>query len=354
MKFKCKLLIYPEHLHISQIVTGFIMLAKQGIIDLDIEVGDKEKRCISTNMIEVLIDDKIKVVYDVMDGYTYGNKCLDSYLKEVDYYFKRSYNEYDNSKYKYGYKIQPLGFNYHVSTENNILDKMSLDIRSSKGLRKIKESLIEKIQIARGNYRTFFVEQFEQLPYYNDSPNILFLARTWEPLDALSESENNERLAINDMRAKCIRSLKKEFRNRFIGGFTPNEYTINNYNDCISQGISTVKSEFMKQVKQSDICIATLGLHKSNGWKLGEYIAASKGIVTEKMYYDVPGDFKKGDNYLDFENVDQCIENVYNLIDNPQYLYNMKINNFIYYHKYLRPDKIVLNTLISITNDLYK
>lgn len=32
----------------------------------------------------------------------------------------------------------------------------------------------------------------------------------------------------------------------------------------------------------TDICIGSMGLHKSIGWKTGEHIAASKAIINEK------------------------------------------------------------------------
>ena len=61
---------------------------------------------------------------------------------------------------------------------------------------------------------------------------------------------------------------------------------------------------FLNIVKSSDICIATTGLHKSIGWKFGEYIAASRAIITEPLYYEIPGELKRGSNYLEFRNVE--------------------------------------------------
>jgi len=342
MKIKCELRVYPGTVHINQIVTGFLLLKEQNLIDLDIKIDNPQNRKLSINNVEVLINDKIKIVYDLLDGYNFGEKNLDNYLDEVDLYFKRSFNKEENIKFKNYKKIQPLGFNYWITTNGNILDSYNRYQNN--------KLLIKNINIINNLYKkkeiTHF-KNFEQLPYINKNPKILFLARTWEPSNEISNEENEERHNINRVRAECIRELKKEFGNNFVGGFSNTPYTFKNFKDCINANISTNKINFMKQIKKSDICIATLGLHKSNGWKIGEYIAASQAIVSEKMYYEVPGNFKKGSNYLEFNNVNELIQSVNTLYYDNQKLYEMKINNFEYYNRYLRPDMLILNTLVT-------
>ena len=74
-------------------------------------------------------------------------------------------------------------------------------------------------------------------------------------------------------------------------------------------------------------------------------VAASKAIVSEKLHYELPGDFKKGKNYLEFNNVDKCINSIYELIQDKNKRYNMMKNNHIYYMNYVKPDKLVFNSL---------
>ena len=87
------------------------------------------------------------------------------------------------------------------------------------------------------------------------------------------------------------------------------------------------KQNYMRIMKKSDICIATTGLHESIGWKMGEYVAAARGIVSEKLNYRVPGNFKEEKNYLVFSNIDECIDAVDRLYTSPSTLYQMKKNN---------------------------
>lgn len=58
----------------------------------------------------------------------------------------------------------------------------------------------------------------------------------------------------------------------------------------------------------SDICIGSMGLDESIGWKTAEYVAAGKAIIHEKMSYQIPYGFNKDTNYLEFSSADECIE----------------------------------------------
>jgi len=98
-------------------------------------------------------------------------------------------------------------------------------------------------------------------------------------------------------------------------------------------------------VKQSDICIGSMGLHESIGWKTGEYIAASRAIVNERLHYKITGNFDIGKNYLSFNNVDECVNHISHLMQNPDIVYAMKKENEKYYHNFLRPDKQISNAL---------
>ena len=101
-------------------------------------------------------------------------------------------------------------------------------------------------------------------------------------------------------------------------------------------------------VKESSICIATMGLHESIGWKFAEYVSASKAIVSEELHYEVPGDFQSGRNYLTFKTPEECVDQIDKLVKDEDYRYQMMVNNFNYYHQYVRPDRLVLNSLITI------
>jgi hypothetical protein len=86
-------------------------------------------------------------------------------------------------------------------------------------------------------------------------------------------------------------------------------------------------------------------LFNSIGWKLAEYVAFSKAIVSEPLYFEVPGDFKKDKNYLEFTNAGQCVEQTLLLLNDQQKRAEIMENNNRYYNEYLSPDKLIWRTL---------
>lgn len=101
-------------------------------------------------------------------------------------------------------------------------------------------------------------------------------------------------------------------------------------------------------MKECSICITTIGLHFSNVWKLGEYVSQGKAIITEKMIYEVNGNFNKGDNYLEFESPDELVDQVNKILSNKKYMKSMMNKNNEYYRMFLAPDKVVFNALKKI------
>jgi hypothetical protein len=142
--------------------------------------------------------------------------------------------------------------------------------------------------------------------------------------------------------------LQKEFGGRFFGGLAREEYAVEHYKDCLlpDNNISG-KRKYLEILKKFPICVTTAGLNDSNGWKLGEYVAFSKAIVTEPLFFQVPGDFAKEKNYLEFTSPDELIEASTRLFEDKTLRFEMMTNNYKYYQSYLRPDSLVLNTLAT-------
>ena len=334
-KIDCKLILHSKAGHLNQIYTGFSELGKQGYIKLSTEkVFDTNKQ-----ILEVIINKNIKVIYDTMDEEDfYAVTNMD--IRNVDYYFKRSFKKEIAEQYEF--KSYPLGLNYNVYTKNgNVFGKKEIFLNYIKKIVKNKKS-------------NFYFEDFECKPNITENPKICFLTRLWDPdaYEVENEKVRIDRIEINEFRANCIRACKKEFGENFIGGIEDSEFARNNYPDCIVEDKSiTDRYNFMNIVKSSDICIATTGLHKSIGWKFGEYVAASRAIVTEKLHYEIPGDFKSGINYLEFSSEDELVHSIKKLIEDKCLRYEMMKNNHNYYLEYVRPDKLIMNTLTQVIQE---
>lgn len=356
-KISCYVSMGEVPLHLYQITAGFLMLKNQGVIDLKIKnVKKNEKSKLPYNMLEATVNEKVKVLYDLNDGYdnlpeTEYNYAdfMDNLLKEYDFCFKRSYSKEYNEKLKQGHKIYPLGLNYMVTVPHNISHLPASCDPFKEKLKKV----VRMLPFSQYYNRLYHVNSFENHPIRENNPTILFMARLWDSngdnRNGISSNKQEERLYINEFRAKCIRLCKQEFGNKFFGGISPSPFANKYYSDIVIKDQKIVKRNYyLQKVKESSICIATMGLHESIGWKFAEYISASKAIVTERLHYEVPGNLKQGENYLVFQSPDECINQINRLLRNENLRYRIMVNNFHYYHQYVRPDRLVLNSLLTI------
>lgn len=340
-KLDIELNILSDEPHISGIVSGFILLEKQNKINL--KINNRNSNHPHNCLVEAIINNNIKVAYDLLDGYNMDIDAVDSYLNSVDFYFKRSFSASKNLEFKNYKKIHPLGFNYYVTTEKNPMDN------------KVKDKIINYIKILlKGDKNKFYVEEFESIPTFdiNRNPKVIFCTRLWnpdgEPTEGkISEELRAERKLINKLRIDIIQKLKELLGNNFIGGVSNTDYARKVCPQFILDGYITKKKNYLEIMKDCDICIGSMGLHESIGWKTGEYIASSKAIINEAFKYKVIGEFRESENYLSFTTSDECVNHVMNLIKNPKYILDMQNKNYIYYNKYLRPDMQVFNSILK-------
>lgn len=177
------------------------------------------------------------------------------------------------------------------------------------------------------------------------------MTRLWD-YTAKRDEINEQRKCINRIRIETIKALKNEFGSAFFGGIFPNKMS-EKYPDLVLSRFDTQKYSYIKRLRSSTICIATTGLHDSIGWKMPEYVAASKCIISEPLLYEVTGDFKEKVNYLEYTDVDTLISHVHRLLDDNDMRFNMQICNYRYYREYLRPDSLMLNLIAKVkSNDL--
>jgi hypothetical protein len=356
-KISCHLRLGEVPLHLYQIIAGFILLWKQGVIDLQIEkLKFNNPVQLPYNMLEVIVNHDVRVLYDVNDGYDnllsheeeYAG-WYDKLLENYRFCFKRSFSQSYNSYLKQGIKIQPLGLNYMVSIPGNTAHMpMPQDPFHEK-----TKKLVRMLPFSEFYNGLYNINSFEDIPRPQMSPRILFMARLWDANASdkwnISSEKREERLYINEFRAECIRLCRKEFGERFFGGVSKSDFSCKNYPDIVIEAKDVTKRNvYLSKVKESSICIATMGLHKSTGWKLAEYVAASKAIVTEELHYEVPGNFKEHDNFLVFHTPDECIDQIDKLVNNDDLRFNIMLNNYRYYHQYVRADRLILNSLFTV------
>lgn len=101
----------------------------------------------------------------------------------------------------------------------------------------------------------------------------------------------------------------------------------------------TGKRAYLHRMQHTEICVASTGLHGSTGWKLAEYVAAGRAIVTEPLRYTLPGGFEEGKNYKTYTSPAECEEKLRQLLADPAAILAMAQHNAAYYQAWLRPEQ---------------
>lgn len=353
----CTLFCHSISPHVQQLYTGFNMLSEAGLLEVKQILKNKTTRKQTVNLqdarqahLSVNIscgkENLIRLYYDNHDSMEISQEGL----KKHDIYFKRSFSKkyIDTFFPERKEDIYPLGLNYKVLPNRFNPLTLSREISLSNSLRDKIKALVRTCDT--NNKLKFFPRARNMYSFPKEYPEkkVLFMVTAYDPYDNPDRPKEKieERISNNEFRAKCVQLLRNKLRDKFYGGFIHNHYTHKNYkNFLLDYSQNGMKSNYIKILKNFPICIATTGLHGSIGWKLAEYVAFSKAIVSEKLRFKIPGDFRKEKNFLEFTSQDECLEQSIRLLSNERLLNDIMINNSIYYQHYVRPDMLVLNSI---------
>jgi hypothetical protein len=350
----CRLLYQSASPHLQQLYTGFCLLHRSGFLRLSqeprrtvIRYEDDEPHLNGAGHahLNALIDGRLRLHFDTHDAQEIAAGELD----ECDFYFKRSYlpAAVESLPQHLRGKVLPLGLNYRVLPDVTDLFAVGRSLSMSGFSRATLSSLKQALDV--GNRLGFEprLSQMEWSPEPEAAPNVLFLVAAYDPYDDPTRSQEkiDDRLAINEMRARCLELLKEELGPRFTGGFSRTPYTLAHYADLITDLDSTEQQNYLRTLKAFPICVASTGLHGSTGWKLAEYVALSKAVLSERLVYDLPGGFARGRNYIEFTSPEECVNGAVRLIEEPGLRQQIMRNNWAYYRDYLRPDALVRNAI---------
>lgn len=300
--------------------------------------------------VELVLDDRTSAYVDVHDSWEIDAGAYDSH----DLYFKRSYHPGRLPPAQYP-KLRPLGLVNDVRLDGfdlwearRILGQpITLARRGATLLRFLLHSAATFANLGpRPNLALLHAP-----PDLARPPCVLFMAGLWDPsmVPADVPDKAAEFAAINETRAACVRLLRREFGARFFGGVQHTDFTRRDFADVLlPEARAASKRAYIRRVRDYPICIATIGLHGSNGWKLAEYVSLSRSIVSEPLEYQVPGEFAPPTHYLEFRSAESCVEQVSRLMDDADLRAAQMQANHDYYRRWMRPEAVadyVLGTM---------
>jgi hypothetical protein len=337
--------VYIESLvaHTSQLYTGLAMLQDSGKCNVTFKPGTAVRK--NEPLVRMHVNGKW-LLFDLSDNPELYSK---EWLAKSDFYFKRMLTP---ELKKTDARLLPYGLNYPVFHRNDRMIQrafMTNDKRHWVNSFLRTNRLLSKLLNINLSYANNLVHHFEDTPRPVEDPRIIFYARLWNPDSAKQEWKREERIKMNQMRVDLVLRLRKEFGDRFIGGIQRDSLSTQLAADALVKNDDEVfKGNYLKKLRRASIGIATPGLEGSVGFKLAEYVAMSKAVVTTPVNCIVPGNFAVNQHYLTYAKAEQCVEQCVKLVSDRELREKLMVNNNIYYTSHLRPDLLLLKCLEKV------
>jgi hypothetical protein len=331
---------------LSKVHTGLCLLAAGGEIELRFAAPPKDRHFFCEEGLTAISiraesgEERLAAidVYDRAD--VFGRELMGC----CDLYFKRSYHAAETARLPAAFesKVVPFGMNYacHASGKywraiaRPMLGKLRRAI--SGGPSAVKDALLQVLMIPR-------YELVELEPPIPLRLEIVFQTRVWTPADCSTEPVE----PLNESRVALVRALRKSFPRHFRGGVIATKLARERYRDALTKE-PTRPAGYLAAGRGSLIGISTRGLHHSTPFKLPEYLAGSKCVVSEPVRNELPDALEDGREVMWFRGIDECLARCEELLRRPERARELRHNAWKYYREHVAPAAHVRKCLAEV------
>ncbi len=202
----------------------------------------------------------------------------------------------------------------------------------------IKSGHGKRVKTFLGNYKRLLDRPFytDMTPEPGRLDYIFFCSTLW-----YNDEYNQNDRQVNARRASFIRACKVLESVRFEGGFVPQPGRSSSdlFADCITSNGYPYQT-WLQKTKQSAIVFNTPAFWDCHGWKLGEYLAMGKAIISTPLSNDLPAPLTHGVNihYVN-DDIDSMKEAITYIIGHPDYKEQLEHGAREYWETYGTPEK---------------
>ncbi len=355
----CYLSLDQDLYHASHIYTGLCELEEEKRARVKFVVPQGEDEIYASDSLTVCLsvrnsktDRRDLLAIDLRDR---SDLLTDRLLERCDLYLKRSYYEPDLLQLSPGLKqkVVPYGLNYACRTRRStkrvlsaLARHMGADLFHSP--KRVVGQLNPRRSILYQYLTTALARDFEQGPEIDLEPTVLFQTRVYEPEEIYPDDPSE----VNEERVRLVRALREAFGARFTGGLVPTAYAKEHYPDAVSDQ-PTRQSQYVALSKSSLVAIYTRGLCHSLAFKLPEYLAASKCIVSGELRNQLPVPLTEGLHYLGFRTPEECVERCGKLLEDRELANRLRREAWRYYQEEVKPVAHLSNCLGRISPYVY-
>ncbi len=181
----------------------------------------------------------------------------------------------------------------------------------------------------------------DRLPYSDysntqssDDNYVFFCSTLW-----YDHPNNQNDTGVNLRRANFMRVCKSIPNLVFEGGFVADSTSSKEkFGDLLTSGIPL--SDWIAKTKKSTLVFNTPAFWNCHGWKLGEYLALGKCIISTPLFNDLPAPLEHGVHIHYVEpNADALRDAITYIISHKDYRLKLEQNAKAYWEKYGTPEK---------------
>ncbi len=196
-----------------------------------------------------------------------------------------------------------------------------------------------------GNYFRDYKNQYKRpvLDYFlitssksaNNEPYVYFNSRLWPHQNCLEGTNLYRKHFIEICRTVC----------NFEGGFFSSKDHIQyeEFKDVITSKEDTMS--YFEKTKLSTFVFNTPAVHDCHGWKLGEFLALGKAIISTPLTNEIPGELVHGRDIHFIENEKELKLAINLLINDDEYRNLLEAGAKKYYLKYANPRSVIVHIL---------
>ncbi|GHS95961.1 hypothetical protein FACS189421_00170 [Bacteroidia bacterium] len=189
-----------------------------------------------------------------------------------------------------------------------------------------------------GQYHRPKIEQYAVSPENEKDNYCFFISTLWDHENCIT--------GTNKWRAQYIRECRKHANLTFEGGLfaSTSNTEFQDYKDVIiNQHYDS--SEYLEKTKKSLFVFNTPAVHECHGWKLGEFLAMGKAIISTPISNDLPTELKHGENIHIINSEKELAEAINLLLNDKEYRLKLERGAKEYYEKYASPS-VVINYIL--------
>lgn len=174
--------------------------------------------------------------------------------------------------------------------------------------------------------------------YINDIPSddnyIFFLSTLW-----YNDEWNKNDDGVNLRRAHFIKACKSIKGLTFEGGLLGDKSSSNEKFIEVLAAHGEQFANWIEKTKRSALVFNTPAFWNCHGWKLGEYLALGKCIISTKLSNDLPYPLEHGKNIHFVENTEEAMrEAIEYILAHPEYRHKLEKGARAYWEQYGTPE----------------